>query len=191
MAKFKKADFFSVNEFIQLTGNNYPFDEFAEVIRLRAEMYIVNNNMLEWELDNENVTAEILNNFSTYESDLINEPKLLMVCKLLVQISDYKITKFKNQLHQVEQNVFDIIKSALGACEYSQGEKTNKGVAEKRELIRKAATIKKQESGKNNSWIANWLVRQIKENRKAYGYSDKEKIPSAKTLLNEYINGLT
>jgi hypothetical protein len=89
MAQFKKADFCSVNEFIKLIGNNYPFDEFAEVIRLRAEHYIVNNNMLEWELDNENVTAEILNNFSTYESDLIKEPKLLKVCRLLIKISNY------------------------------------------------------------------------------------------------------
>lgn len=191
MAKAKKADFFSLNEFIKIVERKMPFDEFAEEVKQRAEAYVVEHELLEYQIDADHVTAEMLNFLDCYKVSLAEEPKLLKVCELLIEIAEYKSHKYQKDIHALEESVFRIMQLTFSACEYSQSERPSKRTEGKRELIQAAAISKRKESDKSYSWIAKWLVKQIEGDRSAFGYNEDESIPSAKTLQNDYLKGLT
>jgi hypothetical protein len=193
MSKLKKAGFFTTEEFISLTRDDYAFEEAAALIQLRAESFIKENELLEDMEDSTNIVAEVLNNYSSYDSEFKEtEPKLMSVFDLIVALSTYREAKFKQDNIRIENAVYLVLRKALNACEYTNSERG--GLHNKdhqRELVRNAAREKlKTKPGANISDISQWIRNDILNNRAAFGFNDKEKIPSVKTLQNSWINDL-
>jgi hypothetical protein len=192
MANLGKADFFSTLDILTLYNRlNTSFEVVASELYVRAVDFVKSNNLV----DEENVVAEILNNYDCYIDEYSqSNPKLKSVIEVIYVFHEWKEARINNDAIQTENHAMDIIFCALNACQFSATEKgnlTGKSKITPKELVRKKAIEMKANNKKLTvAGISIRLEKLIKDSPSDYGFKTNQKTPKAGTLQNKWINSI-